>query len=75
MNSSQLELELEDVRVRVPWDGRSPRALTRCAMRPIFKARAAKKHERICLDPFQLEFALTGEKAPWVYQGAPLLKE
>ena len=30
MNSDQLELELDDVRLRIPWGGRSPRSLTEC---------------------------------------------
>ena len=30
MNSSQLELDLEDARLRIPWGGRSPRSLTEC---------------------------------------------
>ena len=30
MNSDQLELELDDARLRIPWDGRSPRSLTKC---------------------------------------------
>ncbi len=30
MNSEQLELELDDARLRIPWGGRSPRSLTEC---------------------------------------------
>ncbi len=30
MLSDQLELELDDARVRIPWGGRSPRDLTKC---------------------------------------------
>ncbi len=30
MNSDQLELDLDDARLRIPWGGRSPRSLTRC---------------------------------------------
>ncbi len=30
MNSEQLELELGDARLRIPWGGRSPRSLTEC---------------------------------------------
>ena len=29
-DSEQLELELKDARLRIPWGGRSPRSLTRC---------------------------------------------
>ena len=30
MISTQLELELNDARLEIPWDGRSPRSLTKC---------------------------------------------
>ena len=30
MIGEQLELQLDDARLRIPWDGRSPRTLTRC---------------------------------------------
>ncbi len=30
VNSDQLELELNDVRLKIPWGGRSPRSLTKC---------------------------------------------
>ncbi len=71
---AQLELSLDDVRVNVPWVGKSPRALTRAALSPIFKAQAAKGRP-IPMDPRQIDFWLPGKKAPWIYQGAPLLKE
>ena len=72
----QLELFLprEAGYVRVPWGGLSPRALTRGHGRFTLKAQAAKS-VRDSADAEQLEFWATGEKAPWVYQGAPLLSE
>ncbi len=33
MRSEQLELELGDERVRIPWGGQSPRGLTKAAKR------------------------------------------
>ena len=30
MNSTQLELELGDAHLEIPWGGRSPRSLTKC---------------------------------------------
>jgi len=35
----------------------------------------AQKHERFFVEPDQLVLALAAPKAPWIYQGAPLLKE
>ncbi len=76
MNSglfSQLELDLEDARVVLPWNGRSPRALTRCSMSPIFKAQAAKARA-VFTDPAQCELWRHDQKSPPVlYRGAPLL--
>jgi len=71
MNSTQLELELHDVRLQLPWDGRSPRELTRVGLSSIFKAGAVKKRERI-RDPRQEEMWPTGRGLPQ-YEGAPLL--
>jgi len=69
----QLELALNDVRVNVPWEGRSPRVLTRAAMSPIFKAQAAKARA-VFTDPAQCEMWRHDQKGPLVvYQGAPLL--
>ena len=42
LNSTQLELELDDVRLKVPWNGRSPRGLTRGSQVVILKAQAGK---------------------------------
>ncbi len=69
---AQLELALDDSRARVPWEGRSPRALTKGSKVVILRTRAAKS----CLGPGQIELfgaGLSTEEAPWIYQGAPLL--
>ncbi len=69
----QLVLSLDDVRVRrvvIPWDGRSPRALTRAARALIFEAQAGKRHERHEIDRQQLDLF---EKRGPSYAGAPSL--
>ena len=58
----------------LPWQGRSPRTLTRGHLAFIFKPEAQKR-ERFLIDPRQLLFELPGNKAPWTYQGVPLLQE
>jgi len=74
----QLELRLgEEFLVgaaRLPWGGRSPRALTRGYERFILKAQA-KKSVRDSVDPNQYDLWLSTKKAPWLYQGAPLLQD
>ena len=72
-HSDQLDLWQEELDAS-PWGGRSPRSLTRVALGFIFEARAAKD-ERFFVDPDQLRFSFLGDKAPWKYQGAPLLRE
>jgi len=63
---------LEEER-RLPWGGRSPRGLTRVAMSPIFKARAAKKDDRFDLTG-QIDLWPAKKKAPGGSSpGAPLL--
>ena len=57
---------------REPWGGRSPRALTRGYKRFILKAQAAKSMGDF-VDPEQYDLWLPIKKAPWIYQGAPLL--
>ena len=72
MNSTQLELPFGEW-LREPWDGRSPRVLTR-GYKALFLRRKPQKDERFFVDPRQLElFDEPVEKAPWKYQGAPLL--
>ncbi len=59
---------------REPWEGRSPRALTRGYGRFTLKAQA-QKSMRDSADPDQYDLWLPAKEAPWVYQGAPLLLE
>jgi len=73
MNSAQLDLWQGELDA-LPWQGRSPRVLTRGHLGLIFKARAVKSVSEF-VDPLQLELRLTTKKAPWVYRGAPLLQE
>jgi len=74
VNSTQLDLWEADL-AATPWGGQSPRVLTRSHKRFILKPEAQKR-ERFFTDPCQLEmFADAIKKAPWKYQGAPLLKE
>ena len=71
----QLELfEGGLVTVVLPWDGRSPRALTRVALSGIFKAQAGKSVSDF-VNPDQYDLFVTRQKkAPWKYQGAPSLR-
>ncbi len=57
-----------------PFEGMSPRVLTAGYALGILKAQAAKSTSDF-VDPEQYDLWLTMEKAPWSYQGAPLLKE
>ena len=71
----ELVLALDDVRVKpavVPWAGASPRDLTREGIRRILKAQAGKSMGDGC-DTEQYDLWLSIKKAPWKYQGAPLL--
>ncbi len=71
----QFELRLEDTIVRVPWNGASPRGLTRVALSPIFKAQAAKARATILMDAQCDLFEARQEECLRVYAGAPLLLE
>jgi len=75
MNSDQLELEFHDVRLQIPWDGRSPRSLTKAA-RALFLSESGRGHE---VDPNQIEMfriarrrGRTEKRGP-LYEGAPSL--
>ena len=57
---------------RLPWRGMSPRGLTRVAAGLILKAQAAKSVSEF-VDPAQYDLFIPPKKAPWQYQGAPLL--
>ncbi len=48
-DSDQLELELGDKRLLIPWGGRSPRVLTAGYKLIILKRERQKKHERFVL--------------------------
>jgi len=72
MNSAQLELGLDDVRLKIPWGGRSPRDLTRAGI-ALFLKRERQKDDRFFVDPDQVEFELAGKKGPPRYEGASLL--
>ena len=56
-----------------PWEGRSPRALTRGYKRFTLKAQAKKSVSDFVRDPSQYDLWLPIERAPRVYRGAPLL--
>ncbi len=68
-DSEQLELDLDDVRVVVPWSGTSPRELTRC-YKALFLRR---KPQRVIefITPEQCD--LFTKAPPGGYGGAPLL--
>ncbi len=58
---------------RVPWGGASPRVLTAAYERFILKPRAQKSVSDFVRSVDQFDLWLPMEKAPWKYQGAPLL--
>ena len=57
-DSDQLELELDDARVRIPWGGRPPRELTR--VWKTFSVDALPTGGSIMTDPFQYTMFLKG---------------
>ncbi len=71
----QFVLELADVRLRLPWEGRSPRELTKVQM-SLFSSQEAQKSMSEFKDPAQLEFCFERQKrAPRKYGGSPSLLE
>ena len=72
---AQLELALGDVRVRIPWQGTSPRALTRAQISLSFE-RERQGHE---VDPLQYDLFGGGVRGGhlgqrgFAYGGAPSL--
>jgi len=58
---------------KLPWGGRSPRALTRGYKRFILKPRAKKSVSDFVSDENQYDLWLPVKKAPFVYDGAPSL--
>ncbi len=75
-SEGQLELDLTDPRVVVPWGGQAPRDLTRVALSPIFK-RECPRTSVVFSDPEQFEMWATVpiKKGPRLYEGAPSLRE
>ncbi len=73
-DGDQLDLFPEELRAlsRVPWEGRSPRSLTRGAVDFIFKP-SGKKSMSDLLSPAQLEFWRRIEVPRGELPGAPLL--
>ena len=69
----QFDLFPEEVE-RLPWGGQSPRALTRINS-GLFLRREPQKDDRFFVDSDQIEIWPSTINAPWIYQGAPLLKE
>ena len=57
----------------LPWDGRSPRALTRGYGRFTLQPRAEKSVSDFVSDEDQFDLWLPMKKAPRRYRGAPLL--
>ncbi len=68
----QLELELDDARVRIPWGGQTPRSLTK-VQKALFLSQAAKKCKRFFVDPEQTDLFRAAKKGPPRYEGAPSL--
>ena len=56
-----------------PWDGRSPRALTRAWCGFIFKPRGAKSVSDFTIDLAQVDMFPEDFESPRVYSGAPSL--
>ncbi len=72
LGSDQLEFALGKVWLDVPWGGRSPRGLTRAGI-SLSLSSEAQKSVRDSVDPDQIEIWPSGQKGPFVYEGAPLL--
>ncbi len=73
MNSYQLELAVDDVRVRIPWGGQSPRSLTKINM-SLFSRREPQKDDRFFVDPNQYDQFLAAITGRPRYGGAPSLQ-
>ncbi len=72
MMALQLNLELGDARVSIPWNGVSPRLLTK-ASKVLFLSQEAQKDDRFFVDPFQMDLFHEAIKKRHRYGGAPLL--
>jgi len=73
VNSEQLDLWQAELDA-LPWQGQSPRALTKARI-AVFLRREPQKDDRFFVDPNQIDLWLPAKKAPRKYRGAPLLKE
>ena len=62
-DSDQLELALEDVRLRIPWGGRSPRSLTECGKLFIHRECGASRSIQDAPDQYTL-FLQGGSHGP-----------
>jgi len=71
MNSSQLDLWEVEL-AALPWQGRSPRGLTK-ARKVVFLRREPLKDERFFVDPDQIDLFPAAIKGPPRYEGAPSL--
>ena len=71
----QLELALDDQRVRIPWEGRSPRGLTRGFGALFLRQAPPKKRERSRDCPGQIDLFEDRKRLPGRSRGAPLLFE
>ncbi len=72
MNSTQFELGLGDLRVMIPWDGKSPRDLTRARI-ALFSKRERQKDDRFFVDSVQYDLFLAAIPGRLQYGGAPSL--
>ena len=68
------QLDLFQDNLVLPWNGRSPRSLTR-GRKALFLQRERQKNERFFVDTDQVILWTATKRAPWKYQGAPLLME
>ncbi len=69
-----VQLDLFEEVAKLPWYGGSPRALTRSANALFLRRKPQKTPAFVDGDQFAM-FPELVKKAPWIYQGAPLLKE
>jgi len=67
-----LQLDLFEDVVTLPWHGKSPRTLTESRKALFLRRKPQRTPDDF--DPAQLDlFRTVVKKAPWKYQGAPLL--
>ncbi len=71
-DGEQLSLDLHDKRATIPWEGRSPRGLTKAANALFLNREGQKKRERSREEPICPECGQS-VKGGAPYRGAPLL--